>query len=72
MKSLKLFLQRFYYHIFFGYLFLAQDFNIFKLGYEELIVGVVVAVVVGAIFVVSFLSRKMEFGCLKNLGLLIF
>ena len=67
----KAFFSTFLLSYIFWILFLAQDFNIFKLGYEELITGVVVAVVVGA-FIVSFLSRKMDFGCLKNLGLSIF
>ena len=42
----KAFFSTFLLSYIFWILFLAQDFNIFKLGYEELITGLVVAVIV--------------------------
>ena len=70
----KAFFSTFLLSYIFWILFLAQDFNIFKLGYEELITGLVVAVVVGA-FCSQFFIKKDGFWLFKKLrfvNLLIF
>ena len=60
----KAFFSTFLLSYIFWILFLAQDFNIFKLGYEELITGLVVAVVVGA-----FCSQFILLSLLKLIGM---
>ena len=70
----KAFFSTFLLSYIFWILFLAQDFNIFKLGYEELITGLVVAVVVG-VFCSQFFVKKDGFWLFKKfrlVNLLIF
>ena len=66
MKKWTSFVGTFILSYLFWILFLMQDFNILKLGNQELIVGAVVAVVV-AYFSKSFFAR--EDGYLKSLDL---
>ena len=62
----KAFFSTFLLSYIFWILFLAQDFNILKLGYEELTTGLVVAVVVGALCS-QFFIKKDGFWLFKKL-----
>ena len=55
MKKGTAFISTFILSYLFWILFLMQDFNIFKLGHQELIVGAIVAIVVSC-FTSSFFA----------------
>lgn len=61
----KAFFSTFLLSYIFWILFLAQDFNIFKLGYEELVTGVVVSAVIAA-FCSQFFVKKDGFWLFKR------
>lgn len=69
MKKCTAFISTFILSYLFWVLFLMQDFNIFKLGAQELIVGVIVAIVV-SYFTSSFFSPKDGFWLFKNLKII--
>ena len=74
MKKWTSFVGTFILSYLFWILFLMQDFNILKLGNQELIVGAVVAVVV-AYFSKSFFAREDGFWLFKEfrfINLIIF
>ena len=60
MKRLTAFIGTFILSYLFWILFLMQDFNILKLGFRELIVGAVVAIIVALISSKFFASSSLR------------
>ncbi|MDY3361281.1 MAG: Na+/H+ antiporter subunit E [Clostridium celatum] len=69
MKKGTAFISTFILSYLFWILFLMQDFNIFKLGHQELIVGAIVAIVVSC-FTSSFFAPQDGFWLFKNLRII--
>ena len=69
MNKVKAFVSTFILSYLFWILFLMQDFNILKLGFQELIVGAVVAIIVS--FITSrFFVKEDGFWIFKKFRLL--
>ena len=74
MKKWKSFIRTFILSYLFWILFLMQDFNILKLGHQELLVGAIVALVV-SLFYKSIFCREDGFWLFKKfriINLIIF